>query len=76
MLPGFGVSVPAEGFLVVVKSGVNQFGSLIRFYLNFSQEPQTVSGTHPAAQELLTGAELTTDEPFELKSWGVRILES
>lgn len=74
LLPGFGVEVPAIRWPVVVKSGTNDLGREIQYYLNYSASPVQVSA--PAGcTELLTGRTLAEGEGLSLPAWGAAILE-
>lgn len=61
---------------VIVKTGVNQAGKTIRYYLNFSPELQKVSYPHPKGLELLSGKTIAEKSAFELEGWGVKIIET
>ncbi len=76
LLPQLHITVPQVSFPVIVKSGINQAGHRINYYLNYSNDRQTISCSHPAALSLLEEEELAQDQPFSLEPWGLRILES
>ena len=69
---GFDRRVPS---LVRLKSGVNCYGKRVRYYLNYSPDPQVFSCGPRAATNLIVGETVMGDRKIELDPWGVAILE-
>lgn len=65
-----------QHFPIIVKSGVNQNGSHIRYYLNYSPRPVNVSYTHNAGTELLLDTPVSQNSILSLEAWGVKIIET
>ncbi|PLR35477.1 beta-galactosidase [Chimaeribacter californicus] len=62
----------AQVFPLVVRGGVNPAGERVRYCLNFSGEPQQVTGI--TGRELLSGNDM--DGTWDLPPWGVAIVAS
>ena len=60
---------------VRLKSGVNRHGKRVRYYLNYSPDPQLCSRGPCAAANLITGETVMEGGKIELDPWGVAILE-
>lgn len=60
---------------VIRKTGVNDFGRRIAYYLNYSGGPARIR--HPGARgiELLTGDPVSPGQDLALSPWGVMIIE-
>ncbi|WP_246027433.1 beta-galactosidase [Novosphingobium umbonatum] len=64
----------AARFPLVLRKGVLKNGHNVRYVLNFSANPARYTAPQPA-QELLSGAKITSGGAVELSAWGVAILE-
>ncbi|WP_162944965.1 beta-galactosidase [Flavisolibacter nicotianae] len=62
-------------FPVILKSGVNGLGKTVRYYLNYSGQPQTVLYPYKKATKLLSGAALPPQTKLVLPPWGFEIIE-
>ncbi|MDU6412548.1 MAG: Beta-galactosidase C-terminal domain, partial [Yersiniaceae bacterium] len=62
----------AQGFPLVVRGGLNPAGERVRYCLNFSGEPQAVTGV--TGRDLLTGHDVGGN--WDLPPWGVAIVVS
>lgn len=61
-------------FPLVTKSGVNQQGKVVRYYLNYSARPATFKYRHGAGKDLLANQAVSKDSQQELAPWGVMIV--
>lgn len=64
-----------HAFPLIVKSGVNQYGSKVRYYFNYSDEPRSLIYEHENGLELLHGSEVHKGSVLALEPWDVRIVE-
>ncbi|MFC4323969.1 beta-galactosidase [Litchfieldia salsa] len=62
-------------FPLIVKSGVNDLGRTVRYYFNYSEDPQTFVYSHSNGQELLENRPVESGQKVELERWGVAIIE-
>jgi beta-galactosidase len=62
-------------FPIIVKSGANQQGKIIRYYFNYSAQSQAFTYPYKDATELFSGLNIKTQSKIELPQWGVTILE-
>lgn len=69
------VQIPDENFPVIVRQGRNDFGKTVRFYFNYSAEDRNVTYRFSDSTELLSGAEIKSQEEFGIPAWGVKIIE-
>ncbi|MDQ6418460.1 beta-galactosidase [Paenibacillus sp. LHD-117] len=63
-------------FPLIVKTGTNELGRTVRFYLNYSDSEQTFSYPHGDGTELLSGTAVGSDQEIRLKPWGVSVMET
>lgn len=75
LLPGLGLKLPTHRYPLILRTGTNQFGKTIRYYLNYSPNPLTVSFSEEQGMELLTDTPLQRGDSITLKGWGVAIAE-
>ena len=66
---------PKCHFPVVIKSGVNQYGRKVHYYLNYSGTEQTQAYRHNKGKELLSGKAYDSDMIISLQPWQVCIFE-
>ncbi len=65
----------ADAFPVVIKSGVNQYGHAVHYYMNFSGNTVTLSYRHSDAKELLRGEKVSSGSVLHLQPWETAIFE-
>lgn len=70
-----GIAAPKLRFPLILRSGTSQQGKKIRYLLNYSAKPQKIDDGYGTGTELLSGQAVTRGRPFELKPWGVAIVE-
>ncbi|SDM64488.1 beta-galactosidase [Paenibacillus jilunlii] len=61
-------------FPLIVKTGINPQNQTVRYYLNYSDTPQSLVYPHGPAEELLSGREIAAGMELELAPWGAAIL--
>ena len=57
------------------KHGTNRSGSTIRYYLNYSSDPQTFTYSYGAGEDLLTQTPVASSQKVTLKPWDLVIVE-
>lgn len=62
-------------FPLITKTGVNQLGKTIHYYLNYSAQPLAVSYPKKDGMALLTGETVRNGASLKLDPWGVMIVE-
>ncbi|SFD52224.1 beta-galactosidase [Paenibacillus catalpae] len=62
-------------FPLIVKSGVNEAGRTIRYYFNYSNQPESFSYPHGNGIELLSARNIASGEQIALDRWGLVIIE-
>lgn len=62
-------------FPLIVKSGTNQNGKVIRYYFNYSDQQVAFNYSYTKGREILTDQEVSHDQTIVLNSWGVMIIE-
>lgn len=60
---------------IAMKTGTNDFGKTIRYYLNYSDQEQTVTHFFKAGTNLFTSKAVKTGDKLILKPWDVLIVE-
>jgi beta-galactosidase len=60
---------------IVVRSGINDQGKTIRYYLNYSDKEESVVYSFPKGTNLFTAAALKKGDILVLKPWDVVIVE-
>jgi beta-galactosidase len=70
-----GIDAPAEKFPVIVRGGTLQGGNRVRYVMNYSAQPRTMTYRHGAGTDLLSGQSVKRGQPLRLKPWGVAIVE-
>lgn len=76
VLERFGLSLLPVRFPVIIKSGRNEKGQMITWYLNYSGEIQRVQVSHGEGYSLEDGKRFKKNEEFTLKPWGFLLLVS
>jgi beta-galactosidase len=62
-------------FPLIVKSGQNEAGKTVRYYFNYSGQPQTFVYPYGAGVELLSERDVAAGEAVQLERWGFVIIE-
>ena len=70
-----GIPIPELQFPVIVRSGVNQDGRTVRYYMNFSGESQAAACVESGI-DLLAEEPVHEAQPMQLDPWGLAIVES
>ena len=72
-----GITSDENGLLypVIVRKGTNEKGKIIRYYLNYSASPVTISYNHPKAKELFSGKNIGKGDSIIIHAWDLVILE-
>ena len=60
---------------LITKSGLNNEGNTIRYYYNYTSNPQTVIYPHSHSFDLLNERKVERNDELILEPWGVLILE-
>jgi beta-galactosidase len=60
---------------IVLRTGTNDLGKTIRYYLNYSDKDQSVTYKYARGTNLFTGASLKKGDIVSLKPWDVAIVE-
>ena len=60
---------------VIIRSGVNEMGDTIRYFLNYSGDPQGVKNKFGIGHNVFTGKEITEEETIFMGPWDVVIIE-
>ena len=68
------ISVPSAHFPVIIRSGINDFDEQIHYYLNYSDQTQTITYTQASGTELLSGTPICTGQQLTLNPWDVKII--
>lgn len=75
VLQDAGLLGPEQSLPCTLKKGVNALGHTVRFYLNYSQQPVSVSYTYGAGKELISETAVTPGQTLELAPWGFAVVE-
>jgi beta-galactosidase len=62
-------------FPLIVKNGINQYGKIIHYYFNYSNEKKELTYPYKECRNLLTGNILKKNEKIILKAWDFVVLE-
>ena len=60
---------------VRVKHGTNRNGKTSRYYLNYSNDPQSFKYPYKAGEDLLSNSTMVPAQSVTLKPWDVAIIE-
>jgi beta-galactosidase len=60
---------------IVVKSGINDQGKTVRYYLNYSATEQAVTNNYEKGIDLLNNRAIKSGDHFVLKPWDLLIIE-
>jgi beta-galactosidase len=63
-------------FPLIMKSGTNEAGQKIRYFLNYSNESISFRYSYEDGTELLSGRKVCKEEQIELDRWGIAIVEA
>lgn len=61
-------------FPLITKSGTNDQGRTVRYYLNYSARPATFRYPHAAGRDLLTSQPVATGAELQVPGWGVLVV--
>lgn len=62
-------------FPVIVKHGINDYGNRVRFYFNYSAEPQTFTYFGTYGTSLVSGEKILSGQKISLRPWDTVIIE-
>jgi len=62
-------------FPLITKTGVNQSGKAVHYYLNYSADARAFRYPYSAGRELLTATDVSSNETVHIAPWGVLIIE-
>lgn len=62
-------------FPIILKSGTNQFGKIIRYIFNYSGAVKRFTNPFDHATELISNKKWVKNSSVEIEPWGVKILE-
>jgi beta-galactosidase len=65
----------AYKFPVVIKSGINQQGKVIRYVFNYSAVPQQIRYSFTNGTELLENKRVSNNTLIDIDAWGLKIIE-
>lgn len=71
-----GIPIPEQSFPVILRKGTNPLGKSICYYLNYSEQVQSVLYHGTEGSELLTNTVFRDGDTITLPPWGVCIVES
>jgi len=74
-LESCGIPIPEFSFPVILRKGTTARDKQVRFFLNFSPDPQSISYTYPQGTDLLTGLSLSEGDSLTLNPWDLYIIE-
>jgi beta-galactosidase len=57
-----------------IRNGRNANGATLHFYLNFSNQPQTLAYPYGSGVELLSGSAVQQNQPLRLAAWDVAVI--
>jgi beta-galactosidase len=69
------VELPEEHFPVIVRKGTNDFGKTVRFCLNYSEQPRTLTYQAADGVDVLQEENVNHGDVISLEPWGVKIIE-
>jgi beta-galactosidase len=62
-------------FPVIVKTGVNMQGKIIRYFFNYSNTSRQIQYLNKTGVEIISGKNILTNSTVELVPWDVKIIE-
>jgi beta-galactosidase len=69
------VELPEEHFPVIIRKGTNDLGKTVRFYLNYSDKPQSVKYKSADGINLLNDTTVNENDFISVEPWGLNIIE-
>ena len=69
------VELPEEKFPIIVRKGKNDFGKMVRYYLNYSESEKCVKYRYISGKEILTGDNIENDTILQIEPWNLKIVE-
>lgn len=70
------IEIPAFGFPVIMKKGVNEAGKTVRYYFNYSSKEQKVEYAYEDGTELIHEAAVKAGEELTIAPWDLKIIEA
>ncbi|WP_394523432.1 beta-galactosidase [Lacrimispora sp. JR3] len=70
-----GITLSGITWPVIVRSGINQAGDKLQYWLNYSSQPKEFSCPCKKGEELLTENVYARGEKIRLEEWGVAVLK-
>lgn len=62
-------------FPLITRSGINENGRVVHYYLNYSDHPASITYPHQEGWELVTDKEVSSRQVMPVAPWGVLIVE-
>lgn len=69
------VDLSEENAGVIIHKGTNDYGRMVRYYLNYSPEEKTVAYRYGDAVDVITDEPVAADSRITVAPWSVRIVE-
>jgi beta-galactosidase len=69
------VELPEEHFPVIIRKGTNDFGKTVRFFLNYSDNPQAVKYKYADGIDLLNDNDVNCNDFISVEPWSLKIIE-
>lgn len=69
-----GIPLPIEQYPLIIKQGINDLGKEVTYYLNYSDDVQTIT-CHKNGYLLLQEAQIAEGDVITLEKWGIAIVE-
>ena len=70
------IEIPQEQYPLIRRTGRNDLGEQITYYLNYSGEACSFTYDVTDGTELLSGEKLTAGQTFTIGAWDIRIVET
>ncbi|HEY4786979.1 MAG TPA: beta-galactosidase trimerization domain-containing protein, partial [Bacteroidales bacterium] len=72
-----GITTPDQNlhWPIITKSGINDFGNVIRYYYNYSSEPQKFTYPYQGGLELISNKKIAGKSILTIEPWDVLIIE-
>lgn len=70
-----GIEIPDKKYPLIMRTGKNDFGKMVRFYFNYSAEDQTCKYEFSDGTDLFDRSEIKAQDVLHIAPWGVKIIE-
>lgn len=70
------IEIIDQYFPVIVRKGTNDFGKTVRFYLNYSDQEQSVKYSYEDGIELLSSDNVDKEQILSIPAWDLKIIEN